>query len=174
MNYRLRDVFHSLPLLLYTGILAFFFAQVEIQIEGANGWAAALPTWRVEKHFLLDLFWGGRPLTGYHAWVFSFMLLAFHLPLAFTRTFSWRVEARIVGALMLFWIAEDALWFILNPAYGLTRLSPEYVTWHRHWWGGLPTDYVTFTLIGLGLMGLSYRKRSDNTATGGQAKGAPP
>jgi len=54
------------------------FAEVEIQIEGAAGWASSL---RLEDrdHWLLDLFWGGRPMTGYHAWVFSFMFLAFHL-----------------------------------------------------------------------------------------------
>ena len=28
--------------------LAVFFAQVEIQIEGAAGWGADLPTWRIE------------------------------------------------------------------------------------------------------------------------------
>ncbi len=48
-------------------LLAFFFAEVEIQIKGAQGWAAGLPTWRIEQHWLLDIFWGGRPMTGYHA-----------------------------------------------------------------------------------------------------------
>jgi hypothetical protein len=54
----------------WVALLALFFAQTEIQIEGAAGWAAALPTWRIEHHWLLDLFWGGRPMTGYHAWCF--------------------------------------------------------------------------------------------------------
>ncbi len=70
-----RKILHLLLLLAWLLLLAFFFAQVEIQIEGARGWAASLPTWRIEGHWLLDLFWGGRPLTGYHAWIFSFMLL---------------------------------------------------------------------------------------------------
>jgi len=55
----------------WVALMAFFFAKVEIQIEGAAGWASALPTWRIESHWLLDIFWGGRPMTGYHAWVFS-------------------------------------------------------------------------------------------------------
>ena len=54
--------------------------MTEIQIEGPNGWATSLPTWRIEHHPLLDIFWGGRAMTGYHAWFFSFILLVFHLP----------------------------------------------------------------------------------------------
>ena len=65
--------------LVWVALLALFFAEVEIQIEGAAGWAANLPTWRIEQHWLLDIFWGGRPMTGYHAWVFSFMALIFFI-----------------------------------------------------------------------------------------------
>ena len=61
-------------------LLGRFFAQTEIQIEGPAGWAANLPTWRVEQHWLLDIFWGGRAMTGYHAWVFPFIALFFHCP----------------------------------------------------------------------------------------------
>ncbi len=67
----------------WTLLLAYFFANVEIQIEGAAGWAADLPTWRIERHWLLDLFWGGRAMTGYHAWVFPCVALFFHFPLVF-------------------------------------------------------------------------------------------
>src|SRR5438093_13235399 len=65
-----------------SALLASFLAQVEIQSERPTGWAANLPTWRVEQYWWLDPFWGGRPLTGYHLWVFSFMALPFHLPIA--------------------------------------------------------------------------------------------
>ena len=137
--------------LIYLGwvlVLAFVFAKVEVNIEGATGWAGNLPTWRVERHPLLDLFWGGRPLTGYHVWVFLFMALVFHLPLFFARPFEWRLEARVLGGLMIFWIVEDFLWFVLNPAFGLRKFRKSLVPWHRHWIGPLPTDYVTFTLAG--------------------------
>jgi hypothetical protein len=53
--------------------LAYLFARVEVEIEGEAGWAANLPTWRIEEHLLLDIFWGGRALTGYHLWMFSFI-----------------------------------------------------------------------------------------------------
>lgn len=149
----------ALGLLAYVALLSFFFAQVEIQIEGAAGWAANLPTWRIEKHWLLDWFWGGRPLTGYHAWVFSFMALVFHLHYLLLRTWSWRLELRILGTLALFWIIEDWLWFVCNDAFGLARFTPDFVPWHKHWLAGVPTDYLTMGGLGLLAVMLSYRGR---------------
>ncbi len=150
----------ALWLFIYIALLALFFAKVEIQIEGAAGWAANLPTWRVEQHWLLDIFWGGRPMTGYHAWVFSFMLLIFHLPAVIFSTWHWRLEARILGAVALFWIIEDVLWFLLNPSFGLSKFNPENIPWHKHWLGFIPTDYWTFSLAGLLLILLSYWRTS--------------
>ncbi len=138
--------------LLWILLLAFVFAQVEVQIEGAAGWAAALPTWRIEQHWLLDIAWGGRPLTGYHVWVFSFMALVFHLPVFFASSWDWRHESRVLGGLMVFWIAEDFLWFVLNPAFGIAKFDPACVPWHKHWLLGMPTDYLTFSVAGLLLM----------------------
>ena len=145
-----------LALVAYVAVLGFFFAEVEIQIEGAAGWAANLPTWRIEAHWLLDIFWGGRPMTGYHAWVFSFMALTFHLPGILVGAWSWRLESRILGALALFWIIEDGLWFVCNPAYGLARFVPEAIPWHKHWLFGMPTDYAVMGSLGLLLLRLSY------------------
>jgi hypothetical protein len=156
---------HALALLLAVVVLALFFANVEIQIEGPNGWAAALPvTFRVEKHWLLDLFWGGRPLTGYHAWVFSFMALFFHFPMVWAWEWSPRLQLRALGCIALFWIVEDAAWFVLNPAFGWSRLTPAHVPWHEHWFAGLPTDYWTFTAAGLALFVGSFVRSSRGDA----------
>ena len=152
----MKRVAHIFLLIFWVLLLAMFFAKTEIQIEGANGWAASLPTWRIEKHLLLDIFWGGRAMTGYHAWVFSFMFLAFHLPQVILGRFSWRVEARCISALMLFWIAEDFLWFVLNPAYGLSRFSQDHISWHKHWLLGVPSDYLTYMLLGGLLLSWSF------------------
>lgn len=95
-------------------------------------------------------------MTGYHAWVFSFMFLAFHLPHVILGSFSWRIEARCISALMFFWIAEDFLWFVLNPAYGVSRFSQDQIPWHKHWMLGVPTDYLTYMLLGGLLLILSY------------------
>jgi len=96
-------------------------------------------------------------MTGYHAWVFPFMLLVFHLPHAVSGSFSWRVEARCLGSLMLFWIIEDFLWFVLNPCYGLARFEPQFIPWHKKWLLGMPTDYLLFTVAGFFLIMMSFR-----------------
>ncbi|PWF49327.1 hypothetical protein [Massilia glaciei] len=137
-------------------VLAFFFAKAEIHIEGDAGWAANLPTWRIEKHWLLDVFWGGRPMTGYHAWVFPFIFIFFHFPLFYMAEWSWQLEARVVASIMLFWIVEDFLWFLLNPAFGWKRFHPQYVTWHKHWIGGAPIEYWLFSALSALLFYLWY------------------
>lgn len=81
-------------------VMAFFFANAEIQIEGGAGWATSLPTWRIEHHWLLDIFWGGRAMTGYHAWVFTFMALVFYSPLAFNGRGRWRDAGLALCGLM--------------------------------------------------------------------------
>ena len=121
--------------------MAFFFANCEIQIEGPAGWAANLPTWRIESHWLLDIFWGGRAMTGYHAWVFSFMALVFFSPLFFNGRFSLVEALQALAGLMVFWMAEDFLWFVCNPAYGWAHFDRAHVAWHPHWWLGAPVDY---------------------------------
>jgi hypothetical protein len=150
---------HLFLTLAWVVLLACFFANAEIQIEGSAGWAANLPTWRIDEHWLLDVFWGGRPMTGYHAWVFPFIALFFHFPLFFMGHWSWRAEFRIIGCIMLFWIAEDFLWFALNPAFGLGRFNPENVSWHKHWLGLAPVDYWFYSGIMLFLLWLSREKK---------------
>jgi hypothetical protein len=149
---------HATAFLLGIAVLAGFFAKVEIAIEGANGWAVGLPTWRIESHWLLDWFWGGRPMTGYHAWMLPFSALIMHLPLLFSWRWSWRLEARCLGAICLFWVVEDALWFALNPAFGWESLRPgnPLVWWHKRWALGLPIDYWIFTMVGLALLWWSF------------------
>ncbi len=162
-------------LLLWVVLTALFFAEAEIQIEGPAGWAAGLPTWRIEKHWLLDLFWGGRPMTGYHAWVFSFMFLVFHLGVFINPGWSLRTEARIIASLMLFWFIEDFLWFILNPAFGFHNFIRDKVPWHKHWFLRMPVDYWTFTITAAFLLWLSYGKfRAKRTIVKPDSKCAAP
>lgn len=138
-------------------VLAYFFAKVEIHIEGEHGWAAGLPTWRIESHPLLDIFWGGRPLTGYHAWAFSFMALVFHLPLALFGVLTLQLESRCIGSLMLFWILEDFLWFVLHPSYTAGQLFRGEIPWHKRMLLRLPTDYWVFGIVGSIILAFSYR-----------------
>jgi hypothetical protein len=143
--------------ILFIVVLAYFFGQVEIQIEGPNGWAKNLPTWRIEKHWLLDVFFGGRAMTGYHAWALSFILLFFHLPFAFAVHWSWSGEARALGGLAVFWATEDFLWFVINPAYGIKKFKKEHVPWHPRWVLYLPLDYWIFLPLGVFLIWFSFR-----------------
>lgn len=152
-----------LLMLAWVILLGFFFAQVEIQIEGPAGWAASLPTWRIENHWLLDIFWGGRPMTGYHAWVFPFVALFFHFPVFLFWQWSWRLEARIVACILLFWITEDFLWFVMNPAYGLARFDPAHIPWHKHWFSVAPTDYWASLGVAFLLLWVSYRNTRRGT-----------
>ena len=141
-----------LPALIWVCILALFFAQVEIQVEGAAGWGANLPTWRIEKHWLLDLFWGGRAMTGYHAWIFPFIAMFFHFPFILNQRWSLKMEARVLACIIVFWIIEDFSWFIMNPAYGIANFIPEQVPWHHHWLWKAPVDYWAGIVAAIFLM----------------------
>ena len=147
--------FQPAALLLWLVLLGTVFAKVEVQIEGGAGWAANLPTWRLESSWLNAL-WGDKTITGYHVWLFSFMALAFHLPLFVAGKFSRRLEARIIGCIMVFWIVEDFLWFAFNPAFGIERFRPGSVPWHRHWVMGVPVDYTLSLAVGFALLAWSY------------------
>jgi hypothetical protein len=136
---------------------AAFFALLEIQIEGEDGWAASLPTWKVENRWT-RWFFSSRPLTGYHLYVHLFVLVAVHLPygLSFLAP-SWRAEARIAAFLIFFWVAEDFLWFVFNPAFGIRRFTREHVWWHAPtWWWVMPRDYWTFLPLGAVLYAFSW------------------
>lgn len=163
-----RRIGRTVVYLAWVVVMAFFFANAEIQIEGGAGWAANLPTWRIESHWLLDIFWGGRAMTGYHAWVFPFMALVFFAPLAFNGRWTWRDAGLALVGLMVFWIAEDFMWFIVNPAYGWARFNPGDVTWHKHWLFGAPVDYW----VGLGAAALilyvRHRRRVPKTESGAE------
>lgn len=134
------------------------FALLEVQIEGAAGWGANLPTWRLQNRWT-RLLLGGRILTGYHLWVHVFVLLIAHLPYGLGLAApSWRTEARIVAFLILFWVLEDFLWFVFNPAFRLRRFKREHVWWHAPaWWWIMPRDYWLFVPLGAALYVWSAR-----------------
>jgi hypothetical protein len=140
-----------LILFTYLVITAFAFAKVEIEIEGPHGWAATLPTWRICNRWT-KIFYGSRPLTGYHLWLQLFVFLIAHLafPLGLS-AWSWAMELRVIGFVILFFLVEDFLWFVVNPAFGIRRFRAEHIWWHAPtWWWIMPRDYWVFSIVGCG------------------------
>ncbi len=118
-------------------------ALFEIQVEGAGGWAANLPTWRKTLHIPVIGMWqgySGKPFTGYHLY---FQLLTFLLPhVAFLFTkWNWKKEVYLLSFYVFFSTMEGLFWFILNPAWGWHRFR-EGVPWYKElWFLGLPFEY---------------------------------
>jgi hypothetical protein len=136
-------------------LCATLFALVETQVEGSNGWASALPTWRIENRWTKALM-GTRPLTGYHLYLQLFLLAIVHAPVALgLAELHLRSELRIVAFVIFFWVAEDFLYFVVNPAFGLARFRPRFIWWHRDWWGFMPKEYWVFLTVGLALYAYS-------------------
>jgi hypothetical protein len=135
---------------LYFFVIAFVLAQLEIQIEGAHGWAARLPTWRWETPGVLR--WAGKPITGYHVFLLTFILLFMHLPLMHVG-FSLEREAELLSMFFLLAVFWDFLWFVCNPHFGLARFRPEQVWWFKKWFLGLPASYFSGLALSLAVYG---------------------
>jgi hypothetical protein len=131
-------------------------ALMEVQIEGEAGWASGLPTWRFENRLSRALL-GNRVITGYHVYIHLLVLLLVHLPfLLGLAAWSWPAEFRVLAFVVLFWLVEDFLWFMVNPAYGVGAFRRSGIWWHSaSWWGPLPRDYWIFLPVGVGLYLLS-------------------
>ena len=140
--------------LLVTSVL---FALLEIQIEGGSGWAAALPTWRIENRWTRACL-GNRALTGYHFYFHLFMFVVMHaVYVVAPAAFSLATELRILSFIVLFWVVEDYLWFVLNPEFGRSGFTRERAWWHAAtWWGFMPRDYWLFLPAGTLLYFLSW------------------
>lgn len=133
------------------------FAKVEIAVEGKHGWAAELPTWRLPtSNWASMLFFSGRPATGYHVWMEVFILSMLHLVYLFV-TPSGAVELQVLAFFLFFSIAEDFLWFVFNPAFGIQNFKREKIWWHRkNWWLFAPRDYFLLAVIGSVLYWVSF------------------
>lgn len=136
---------------------AWAMARLEVQIEGAQGWARSLPTWRVDNLFT-RIFLGHRPLTGYHLYFHILIALLVHTPVGLGFIpFSLQAELRIFSFLILFWLIEDWLWFVVNPAFGPSAFRADRIHWHRRsWWWIMPREYWFAAPLGVLLYVLSH------------------
>lgn len=142
-------------------ISAALFALLEIQIEGKYGWAEKLPTWRipVNPKLLIQPFMDpNQPQTGYHTFLWAFLLLILHFPFFFTK-WTPRYEFIVFAFYILITTLEDFFWFLFNPAFGLKKFKKQYIKWQTYWFAGLPIRYwiyfpigIIFYLIGTGVL----------------------
>jgi hypothetical protein len=132
--------------LLYFYLIGLFLALLEIQIEGADGWAKNLPTKRFKVRWYLKL---GKEITGYHLILQIFLLLFMHLPMVLEKRSSWPLEILILSQYLFFIVYWDFLWFVLNPNFRLKNFKKGLVSWHTHWLLGLPVDYWLYMMGGL-------------------------
>lgn len=128
----------------YLFAICLTLALLEVQIEGAHGWAARLPTWRWDAPWLLRL--TGRPITGYHLYLNLLLLLLLHVPFwgrapHSQQSWSWAAEATVCSTYSLMTVVWDFLWFVVNPHFRLRRFRPEHVWWFRAWFLGVPRIY---------------------------------
>jgi hypothetical protein len=143
----LPQVLSSIGFTLYLFAICLVLALLEIQIEGANGWASALPTWRISPPWLLR-FTSGKPITGYHVWLNLLLILWLHLPFWFSR-WNWSGEFSIAGTYFLMAVQWDFLWFVLNPHFGISRFSKAQIWWFRNWYWGIPKEYYIGLILSL-------------------------
>lgn len=136
---------------IYIFILATVLAILEIQIEGPNGWAKNLPTWRPssDKWYikLYVKFMSGREATGYHITMFTFVFLIFNLPYAFGLDLNWENWLKTLSFFLIFVVLWDFLWFVLNPHYPLKKFKKEHIWWHKKWLSVAPVDYYGSILL---------------------------
>ena len=143
---------------LFWATFAVVVACIEIESEGSKGWADAAPTWYRTTGFsgkAYGMIMGGKPLTGYHAFMFFLPVLIFHTH--FFMGVKWSIAEELVAwALYFAWCPLwDYYWFVLNPAYK-GKFKREYIWWHAksYWVGGLfPVDYLFGIVISLGFAG---------------------
>jgi hypothetical protein len=138
---------------------AFGLAGIEIEIEGAYGWAERLPTWFKKRGRLgrvYGLVMGGRPLTGYHVYAFTIPMLVLHLPFVMGVEWTLAGELRAVATYFALAVVWDYLWFVLNPAYTVKRFRRGNVWWFEvPWIWRFPLDYYLGIAVSILLAALA-------------------
>lgn len=132
-------------------IASLLWALMEIQIEGKNGWAAALPTWRYKVY--VKYLWE-REITGYHVFLMTFIVLILHSIFLYVQ-WNLVLEFRVLSFFLIMAVIEDFFWFIFNPNFGIHKFDRNNVPWHSMWFLYLPTFYWVVLPLGFLLYGIS-------------------
>jgi hypothetical protein len=135
----------TLALGAYFFLMAFVLAHLEIQIEGPHGWAEKLPTWRWDGPGVRR--WFGKPITGYHLCLITFILLFLHVPQFYGA--SWAREADLLAMFFFLSVTWDVLWFACNRHFGMGRFRKGQVWWFPAWSLGMPRPYLLTLALSL-------------------------
>lgn len=146
---------------LFWFVLALVFAALEIESEGKYGWAQKMPTWYRKTGLAAAIYgrlMGGKPLTGYHSFMFFLPIMVFHA--GFALGAPWSLKAELMTWAMYFaWCPLwDYLWFVLNPEYGAENFRQKNVWWHAQspWvLGRFPADYLAGAGLSIGFAALA-------------------
>lgn len=130
---------------LFVCLLAFVYSLMEIEMEGAYGWAKKLPT---TKNVL-------GTFTLYHLYMIAFLMLLFGGWFLSRFISGWTtawVSVFQFGFYFILWLLiEDFLWFVYNPHFTIRRYTKKNIPWHPNWIGGIPVHNIT-GLVGLVLL----------------------
>ena len=135
----------SLAVGAYFFLIAFVLAHLEIQIEGPHGWAEKLPTWRWDSRAVRR--WVGKPVTGYHVYLVTLILLFVHVPQLYDG--SWEREADLLAMFFLLTATWDFLWFACNRHFGVRRFRKGQIWWFPAWTLGVPRPYLLMIALSL-------------------------
>lgn len=150
-------------------VASIILAKVEIQIEGAEGYAKNLPvSWRTDNKWARLFFTG----TSYHLYQGLFLLLMIQLPivllvfLPITLSLSLVVGIELLALSFLTFVTvlEDFSWFALNKAWGekvgatdsiigrIKKYKPENIPWFTDRWFLVPSWYWWYFPAGIALL----------------------
>lgn len=129
----------------YLFFLSLILAVFEIQVEGKDGWAKNLPTWRPpgDKWYskVYGKIAGEKELTGYHL-LFLILILSFlHYPYFSGKIWNLSSEYITMSLFLIVNVVWDFLWFVLNPYYDFMHFWKGLTWWHKKWFLHLPTGY---------------------------------
>ena len=127
-------------------LASFWLAKVEINIEGAHGYAELLPVeWRTNNKWMRLFFTG----TSYHLYMGLFLTAIVHL--GFILGWDWTLgrEMLVLSWLAFVTVAEDFLWFVLNPHFGIKKFKRECIPWFNSRWFIVPLWYWWYLGAGI-------------------------
>jgi len=144
----------SFTIPVYLFVFCLLLAYLEVQIEGKEGWAKKIPTWRPSsREWWVKLYrsiMDQRELTGYHLGIFALVVFVLHTPFWFGTHWSFTRECLVLSEFFLVAIVWDFLWFVINPSFGWKKFRPAHVAWHKSWLGPWPVSYywgLVFSLV---------------------------